>query len=372
MITDKELSDYYDTLRPLYDKALADVRWLLDQFLSKPEGVAASEGSGDQEEIASPEEIAKIGTSSDVVQRVKPFDSVLRKSLRTGVSNVVDIPDKVEDLLGIRIATVNKDQARRLFEYLRRYAKQSWFCKSAGETKFVPYTIMDKNNYSLRTGYQAYHVTFIYEQSYTPRSDVTRWPVEIQIMAQMWRFWADYSRKYFYGGSDSSQQLLPYNVIISKILDSADDLMLATTDFLLPVGREREKEPTSRVATVEEEIERAGGITSSDLRAWFDKNAAKYFGNRARTPIDLFLYKIADELNLYGISLERLEKILQDKEINSQYDAILRASDVPFLYPYQKILCMILLSLSWEITRVVERVNGELWLLGIRLKPPQI
>ena len=52
-------------------------------------------------------------------------------------------------------------------------------------------------------------------------------------MSEAWRFWAEYSRKYFYGASDpNALRLLPYNPAIAKLLDSADDLTVATTDML--------------------------------------------------------------------------------------------------------------------------------------------
>ncbi len=342
MIGEKELLEYYEGLKSIYEKALHDVRWHLDKFLTS----------------SKEDQIAKIYTSSKITQRVKAPDSLLRKCRRDGVSEVNAIPNSIEDILGIRIATVNKDQARKLWEYLSKLSS-SWFCKTSSQPNFVPYTISDKNNYSLKTGYQAYHVTFVYEHSYSPLTSIGGWPVEIQVMAQLWEFWAEYSRKYFYGGSGITTPLLPYNVAISKILDSADDLMLATTEMLLQTGVEKEKEP----------VPKAPGVGHHDVGTWFEKNANKYFG-RANTPIDLFLLKIGEELNLYGITLEQLEKLLQDKEINARYDAILRASRVAFLAPYQKILTIILLSLGWESERIVERVNDELWLLGINLKKP--
>ena len=136
------------------------------------------------------------------------------------------------DLLGIRIVTPNKAQARLLFEFLQRH-RSSWFCPVSLEPKFVPYTIDDRNNYSLRSGYQAYHITFLHQRDYAPITDVAIWPVEVQIMSELWAFWAEYSRRYFYAREDSpSSELLPYNVAISRVLDAADDLMVTTSEFL--------------------------------------------------------------------------------------------------------------------------------------------
>jgi ppGpp synthetase/RelA/SpoT-type nucleotidyltranferase len=198
---------------PLYKKVITDVIWSLEQSLDK--------------QISPPEVIS----SARVTNRVKSDSSLLRKCRRDNVQELSDIPAKVEDVLGIRIATINKAQARLLFDHFQSH-KDSWFCQAVSQPKFTPYTISDKNTYSLRSGYQAYHVTFIYQRDYRPMTDIAQWPVEIQIMPQLWEFWAEYSRKYFYDSATTTQSLLPYNVIISRILDVADDLMIATSEML--------------------------------------------------------------------------------------------------------------------------------------------
>jgi ppGpp synthetase/RelA/SpoT-type nucleotidyltranferase len=340
-----------------YEKALVDVLWHLRHYLTREPKVAS------------------IYTSSELSRRVKSFDSVLRKCRRDGVLNAKDVPDRVEDIIGIRLATINKDEAKKLFDHLQASA-DAWFCHTVDKPKFVAYT-HQSSKYSQTSGYQAYHVTFFYDHDYSPAATETKWPVEIQIMAQLWAFWAEYSRKYFYGGPTFSQQWLPYNHIISKILDNADDLMVVTREMLLQAAPDAERASKRGEAAISPEgaatalSEPVTGVTSSQVRAWFDRNARKYFGPHVNMPIDLFLYKIADELNLYGVSLERLDKILDDKDVNRRYAAILNASQVLFLPPYQKILCLILISLNWETKRLVERVNSELWLLGMQLREPE-
>ncbi len=292
--------------------------------------------------------------------RVKRPTSILKKCQREDnkVENLDEIPEKIEDLLGIRIVTVNKEQARRLFDELRRFHEKenTWFCETDKPPNFVQYTIQDKNNYSLRTGYQAYHITFIFTRSYAPFHKIARWPVEIQIMSQLWDFWAEYSRKYFYGGVESDSQL-PYNLAISRILDSADELMVTTAQILTQVPEKQAPRATT-------------GVTPLQVGDWFDKNLDKYLGSTARKPIDFFINKIAEELNLHGISLSELEKILSDKIIRAQYNAILDDSRIDFIPPYQEILCFVLLSRGLKPDRVVERVNNELRLLGITLWAP--
>ncbi len=353
MFSEEELSQYYNQLAKVYEKALEDVLWQLRQLSEKKGG-----------------DYAKILNSSIRKQRVKQPDSILKKCRRDRIENLDEINDRIEDILGIRIVTVNKEHARELFDLLRSSydTEKAWFCDIIQPPKFVPYTIQDKNTYSLKTGYQAYHITFIYTRTYGPFHKIAKWPVEIQIMSQLWDFWAEYSRKYFYGGTGVSSQLLPYNVTISKILDSADELMVTTTQILTQAVPETQTPPQG--PSEEDTSITTAGVSTAEVSNWFDKNLQKHFGTIAKKPIELFLAKIAEELNLYGIDLDGLERILGNKEIRARYQAILRDSNVGFLPPYQQILFFVLLSRGLKPHRVVERVNNELRLLGITLWAP--
>ena len=351
-VKEDELARAYRSLEGMYKRVLDDVLWHLDVYFTASE-------SGESEERT---EVRNIYNSSRISPRIKPLESLWRKCLREGIASVDQIAEKIEDLIGIRIATANKDQARRLFDYFRAM-KDSWFCPVVNEPKFVPYTIPDRNRYSLETGYQAFHVTFILDKGYPPATTVSRWPVEIQCMSQLWEFWTDYSRRYFYGGSDMAARLLPYNVAISKIFDSAEDMMVATTEILL--------HPESEDASPRDAAREKPAIEIHQIKQWFNDRLAKFFGKQARMPIDLFLLKISEELNVYGITLDRLDSIFQKDENTKHYRAILKASDVAYLPPYQQILCRILIDLGWDDKRIVDRVNEELWLIGRHLVPPQ-
>lgn len=344
---EEDFEVYYGSLESIYVRALDDVRWHLDRHF--------------QELDAS--DVARIYSTAKLTQRVKSKKSLWRKCRRDNLASVEEIPVRIGDLLGIRIATPNKEQARLLFEHFRS-VKDDWFCEVSRVVEFVPYTIADKNRYSLEKGYQAYHVTFSFESSYAPATPLRGWPVEIQIMSQLWEFWAEYSRKYFYGGKGTmADALLPYNVTISRILDAADELMIATADLLL-MGEGEEQEP-------QELAEEEGRITVEAVRMWIRPNLPRYFGRGARMPIDLFLSKIAEELNLYDVTLEDLSEILADEDNQRTYDAILRESRVEFLPPYQHILCRILIRRGLSLEDVVTIVNKQLWLLGIELRLPE-
>ena len=77
---------YYGTMKPFYDKALADVKWSLGTFAEK---------NFDQEQ-------KRVWNSSIIRERVKPQDSLWRKCLRDGIIETSQIPSSVEDILGIR------------------------------------------------------------------------------------------------------------------------------------------------------------------------------------------------------------------------------------------------------------------------------
>ena len=179
-------------------------------------------------------------------------------------------------------------------------------------------------------------------------------------MSQLWGFWADYSREYFYGRSDQEAgRLLPYNVAISKVLDSADDLMSATTELLIvPKGPSPEVEPSPR------------GVSPNELQEWFGKNILKYFGRNVSIPSGLFLSKIAEEMQFHKVTIGRLDEIMADSKNLKKYEEVLAFNHVGYLPPYQQILFRMLLALGWEMPRIVERVNGEMRLLGINLIAP--
>lgn len=359
MIAEQELSSYYTALKEIFSKALDDTVFFLEKTLRE----------------CPDKEVARIYASSTISKRPKTFDSVLRKVRRDGIASVDAIPESIEDILGIRISTPNKVQASKLYDWFQSI-KGNWFCSIAAEPKFVPYTIEDRNKYSLRTGYQAYHITFQVEREYAPFTANHMWPCELQIMSKVWEFWANYSRQYFYATSGPEvTQFLPYNTVISKILDSADDLMVATTELLLSSGREPEgSSPAGKLgpqtSAAISETHRSDVVTVDDVRNWLQANIANIIDPRAKVPNEFFIAKIADELNTYGVSLVHLEKILHDQIIKDKYEKLLKANGRTYLPVYQQILCMILLHLSLDIEVVIERVNSQLLPLGLRLHAP--
>ena len=426
-LSEKDITQALNASARAHRRSLEDVRWHLDTFFE-----SARATGGDAGVLAS-----EIYTSSKISQRLKVPDSVYRKCKRDGIESIADIYEKIEDLIGLRIATPNKEQAESLFKYLHD-RKDSWFCAVKTRPHFVKYTIPDKNTYSLETGYQAYHITFIHQRSYLPFAEITGWPVEIQIMSQLWEFWANFSRKYFYGQSGHAARLLPYNVVISRILDAAEDLMVATQNQLRavseeapglievpsskePVVRAVERPSAERVSTVPFKQDTAGqtgvakpgksgsekvttprssglgareratpitqtgetqvlapeptpaatqGFSAEDLRRWLTPRLATLFGTGTRMPSYFYLTKAAEDLALYDVTGERLESIFRDERVAHEYAEILRASNVSFLPPYQQILCRLLLSLGWDVTKVVERVNQEMWSIGTQLRVP--
>jgi ppGpp synthetase/RelA/SpoT-type nucleotidyltranferase len=349
VISEQSLSTYDDATKEILARARDDIHFFLNKRL---------------QDCPQPE-ISRIYASSRLSFRVKPYESLLRKIRRDNIDNIEDIPTTIEDPIGFRISTPNKVQARELFDWFQS-EKDKWFCKAGAEPKFVPYTLEDRNKYSLKTGYQSYHITFVFERGFVPYTNNRHWPCEIQVMSQVWEFWANYSRSYFYGNSGANvAQLLPYNVAISRILDSADDLMVATSELLLKGESDPKKEQAEDQTG---DTSQPCIITAEAVRTWLEKNIAYLFSEKIKIPNELFLTKIANELNIYGISLDKLGEILRDESVIERYRTLLSASNLSYLPLYQQILCMILLYLQRDIRKIVERVNSELLLLGIRLQ----
>lgn len=349
MLSDQELRDYYESMSAGFAKAMSDVLWDFTQ--SKK---------------TMPDEVQIHLNSARTISRVKTIDSFIRKCRRESVETIEELPEKIEDLLGIRIATTNKKAALSIFEYLQHCSSpDKWFCNVDVKPNCTPYTVESKNKYALRTGYQAYHITFVSKRDYPAYGPANEWPVEIQIMSRLWEFWAEYSREYFYlGDGTGAANYLPYNVAISKILDSADDLMTITID---QIRQNEQVEESEKVETGDEDsVNSRIGLPSTS--EWFKENISKYFG-QARVPNDFFLSKIAEELNLYSISLSDLNNILADKEIEVTFRTILRRSLLTYLPPYEQIFMKILLHLGRDETTVIEEVNLELRRLGIVLYP---
>lgn len=211
------LEIFYSPLSDYFQKAMSDLIWSLDNFMKG----------------APNESIRRIYDSSRKSSRVKTKESLLRKCRSREIATPDRIPEAIEDLIGIRIVTPNKSEAEALFDFFRSN-KDKWFCDVMAEPKFTPYTIAERNRWSMSTGYQAFHMAFVYIRSYRPGTEFDKWPVEIQITSQLWEFWASYSRKYFYTASgDMVQKLRPYMLTIAKALDNAEDLIATTVDILL-------------------------------------------------------------------------------------------------------------------------------------------
>jgi ppGpp synthetase/RelA/SpoT-type nucleotidyltranferase len=318
------------------------------------------------------EQIRTISMSSgDIRHRVKPYSSIIRKVRELGVTKTEEIPGCIEDYIGTRISTPNKHQARELFEFLRKYqsTQDDWLCKISNAPKFVPMTVEDKNNYSISTGYQAYHVTFVYdsERKLGSDCDVCEWPVELQIMAQLWEFWADYSRRYFYRTS-SSKQALPYQVAISKILDSADDLMRATAEDILTDSTEsvfgQEEQQEDLYHQEREIVDKVG-------KWMLNENRLKILFGASKLPAPVFLIKIQETCDSFSIDLDDVERFMTEPEYEKRYTSILATSpSVTFLPPYQSMLMFSLMGKGHTDEEIVELINEELWLVGKKLQKP--
>jgi ppGpp synthetase/RelA/SpoT-type nucleotidyltranferase len=354
MISDEDVATYHATATELLGQVLKNLTFCLDKVLREAPDHA----------------VGRTYARSRVRSRVKTSESLLRKLRRDRVDDLGQLPLAVEDLLGIRIVTPDKLQARSLFEWFRS-TQATWFFSLVGSPVFTPYTFENTNKYSLKSGYQAFHITFVADNHFPWFPANRQWPCEIQIMAQVWEFWADYSRTYFYAKPDvANAALLPYSAAISKLLDAADDLMSETAKILLAPSPADPEPAVDEVNGDQAAIAIAPNITADVMRKWLVANIRAVFGEGAKVPNEFFIHKIVDELTLHNISLEQLDEILRNEATRDQYRVLLRDNGLSYLPVYQYILYMLLLSRSATREILVERLNSELRPLGIRLSSP--
>ena len=353
MISDDEVFTYHGTRAELCQQVLTNLHFCLDKVLQDAE-----------------KEVARIFGRSQVRQRVKSRESLLRKIRRDGIEDPAKLPLAVEDLIGIRIVTPDKAQARRLFDWFQ-HVQGSWFYPIVGTPAFVPYTFENTNKYSLKSGYQAFHIAFVADHNFAWFSSQRYWPVEIQIMAQVWEFWADYSKTYFYADPTSANPaLLPYSAAISKLLDAADELMSETAKILLAPAPTAPESTTVTPAGAPAATQAKPQVSAEQVRHWLSENIQGFFGDSAKIPNDFFVHKIADELTFANTSLEQLAALLGDEALRAKYRDLLQDNSLAYLPVYQQLLCMLLLTRGVSTDVLVDRLNAELRPLGIRLKSP--
>ncbi len=106
------------------------------------------------------------------------------------------------------------------------------------------------------------------------------------------------------------------------------------------------------------------------MHNWFEENVEELFGSSVNVPKPAFLKKISQMLLDTKTSLAELENCLTIPRVKEAYTAILEASDIPFLPPFQQSLAHILIGKGLECINIVEKVNEELSPLGIKLQCP--
>ncbi|UCE11343.1 MAG: NYN domain-containing protein [Candidatus Thorarchaeota archaeon] len=110
--------------------------------------------------------------------------------------------------------------------------------------------------------------------------------------------------------------------------------------------------------------------TVEQLRDWFEANVERLFGPSVNVPKDIFLKKISEMLLENKATLKQLESCLERDDVRESYSAVLKASGIPYLPPYQQILLLALLGRGVECSDAIVRVNYELGPIGITLQCP--
>jgi hypothetical protein len=107
------------------------------------------------------------------------------------------------------------------------------------------------------------------------------------------------------------------------------------------------------------------------MHNWFEENVEKLFGPSVNVPKTSFLRKISQMLLDTQTSLAELENCLTAPKVKEAYNSILKASNLPFLPPFQQSLTHILIGKGLECEVITSKVNDELSPLGITLNCPE-
>ncbi|MFW9794114.1 MAG: hypothetical protein ACFFEE_07430, partial [Candidatus Thorarchaeota archaeon] len=106
------------------------------------------------------------------------------------------------------------------------------------------------------------------------------------------------------------------------------------------------------------------------MQDWFEEHVENLFGSSVNIPKPAFLKKIGQMLLDTKASLAELENCLTVPKVKEAYNSILKASNIPFLPPFQQSLAHILIGKGLECDAIISHVNEELRPLGIKLSCP--
>jgi hypothetical protein len=107
------------------------------------------------------------------------------------------------------------------------------------------------------------------------------------------------------------------------------------------------------------------------MHQWFEENVERIFGSSVNVPKITFLKKISQILLETRTSLTELENYLTDEAVKKAYSSILKASNIPFLPPFQQSYAHILIGKGLDCPDIVAKINSELSPLGIKLQCPE-
>jgi hypothetical protein len=112
--------------------------------------------------------------------------------------------------------------------------------------------------------------------------------------------------------------------------------------------------------------------TEEKIEEWYREITPNYFGSTANIPSSTYIRKTINFLYNNNLSLSKTEGFLRSRKSKRMYKAILEASDVPFIPPYDQLVLHSLLGLGKDVNNVVDILNKELKANGIKLKYPEV
>jgi hypothetical protein len=126
-----------------------------------------------------------------------------------------------------------------------------------------------------------------------------------------------------------------------------------------------------RIEKSEDQIDLQPVYSEDRVEEWYREIAPSYFGSTANIPSSKYIRKTISFLYNNKLSLSKVERYLRSRKSKQMLKAILEASDVSFIPPYEQVVLYSLLGLGKDVSNVVDILNKEMKTRGITLVYPE-
>lgn len=198
-----------------------------------------------------------------VNDRVKPFESLLRKAVENGIEDEEDVFDRITDVIGVRLVTHNLKDMERLIEAI----------KSMKSLEYIEASLQDYVRSPKSSGYRAIHFDVYCEVEFKGNKHMVRCEVQIQTLLQSG--WAILTHQDVYKNEND----LPKHVVLlshrladqlAVLDDIAQDIRNAVSEAV-PYSEVSDGEPIAKGGLANLYYERFGtNIYDYQIQVWMN------------------------------------------------------------------------------------------------------